>query len=187
MSIVNGISWPLSTFPDSPSIPPLQFYTMGGLATYLNQNPGYKKFFVNYRHYFPYLFTYDYVEELIAISQIPSDSIYANYSTQNVPLQPYVITLSDQQSKMYNQQFELFRRVYAFNSNAYSNYRTVLSSTSGQSNINPVYYRFQNYNEYNNYKAGLQLANKLYPFNIMANGSTMIDGSTLNWIVPFPL
>jgi len=185
MSVVNGISWPLSTFPSTNSIPPPQFYTMKGLATYLNQNPGYKKFFVSYRRYFPELFPNDYIINLVSTGALPP--IDTNYNNADVPLQPYVITLSDQQSRIYTQQFEIFRNVYTFNSNAYSNYRTVLSTTNGQSNINPIYYRFQNYNEYTNYRAGVGLVNKLYPFNIMANGSTMIDGSTLNWIVPFPL
>ena len=185
MSVVNGISWPLSTFPSTNSIPTPQFYTMQGLATYLNQNPGYKKFFVGYNRYFPYLYTDEYIEELVADGALPPFEY--NYTNKNVPLQPYVIKLSDQQSRIYKQQFEIFRKVYTFNSNAYSNYRTVLSTTNGQSNINPVYYRFQNYNEYTNYRAGVGLVNKLYPFNIMANGSTLVDGSTLNWIVPFPL
>ena len=112
--------------------------------------------------------------------------MYVDYVTENVPIQPVVITLSQHQSMIYNQQLDIFRKVYAYNSNAYVAYRSTLYSNPNNK-VSLIYYRFQTYNEYNNYKAGVALVNKLYPFDIMSNASTLINPSTLNWIVPFPL
>ena len=39
------------------------------------------------------------------------------YNVQNAPLQPLVITMSYNQMQQYNEQLQLFRRVYEFNSN----------------------------------------------------------------------
>lgn len=100
------------------------------------------------------------------------------YNVQKVPLQPYVTMLSQQQSMLYSKQMNLFRRVYAFNSNAYV--------TSLITNVAPIYYRFLSNQELMNYKASVGLVNKLYPFDAMANGRNEA-GSTLQWIVPFPL
>lgn len=172
--------WPLSTFPISPSIPPTNFFNINqGLATWLNQNPTYKQYFVGYDNYFPNLFKSNYIQDLVCTSQLPPDSIYLNYNIENVPLQPYVINLSQYQSQKYREQFDIFLRVYAYNSNAYVNYRNNITT-------NPLYYRFIDYNEYNNYKAGVSLVNKMYPFQMMANGVNEV-GSTLNWVIPFPL
>ncbi len=88
--------------------------------------------------------------------------------------------MSDYQNTKYREQMDIFIKVYNYNSNAYVNYRNNNMTT------NPIYYRFINYNEYMNYKAGVALVNKAYPFDIMAKGKNEA-GSTLNWIVPFPL
>lgn len=179
----NNTYFPLSTFPLSPSIPPACFYNIQGLNTYLNQNPSFKKFFV---FQIPYLYPSTYINNLISTSQVPASSMYVDYVTENVPIQPVVITLSQHQSMIYNQQLDIFRKVYAYNSNAYVAYRSTLYSNPNNK-VSLIYYRFQTYNEYNNYKAGVALVNKLYPFDIMSNASTLINPSTLNWIVPFPL
>jgi hypothetical protein len=179
----NSPYFPLSTFPESPSIPPASFYNIQGLNTYLNQHPSFKQFFV---FKIPYLYPSSYINELISTSQVPADSFYAGYDTNNVPISPVVVTLSQHQQLQYNQQIDIFRKVYTYNSNAYVNYRSTLYSNPN-SKVSPIYYRFQTYSEYNNYKASVALINKLYPFDTMANGSTFINPSTLNWIVPFPL
>jgi len=44
----------------------------------------------------------------------------------------------------------------------------------------------QTYQEYAQYKSSVALVNKMYPFNAMANGKNDA-GSTIEWIVPFPL
>jgi hypothetical protein len=162
----------LSTFPGSPSIPPASFYNIHGLAGWLNQNPSYKKYFVGQSVVSPYL--YPMTSSLSSIG----------YNAATVPLAPFVTTLSSQQSLQYNQQLELFRKVYAYNSNAY-----VASYTNPL--IPPVYYRFETYQEYTQYKSAVSLVNKLYPFNAMANGCTrgpdQCGDIELIWVVPFPL
>jgi hypothetical protein len=139
---------------------------MTGLSTWLNQNPTYKEYFINYPNVFP---------ELLPMTSTLSTM---QYNVQKVPLQPYVTMLSQQQSMLYSKQMNLFRRVYAFNSNAYV--------TSLITNVAPIYYRFLSNQELMNYKASVGLVNKLYPFDAMANGRNEA-GSTLQWIVPFPL
>ena len=155
-----------STFPSTYSIPSSCFYNMTGLSTWLNQNPTYKEYFINYPNVFP---------ELLPMTSTLSTM---QYNVQKVPLQPYVTMLSQQQSMLYSKQMNLFRRVYAFNSNAYV--------TSLITNVAPIYYRFLSNQELMNYKASVGLVNKLYPFDAMANGRNEA-GSTLQWIVPFPL
>jgi hypothetical protein len=173
------VVWPLSTFPVSPSIPPYNFYNLNeGLATYLNRNPQYKQFFVNNNDYFPFLFTSSVISEWVATGS--TSLLISNYKMENVPLQPYITNMSDYQSRKYREQFDIFLKVYTYNSNAYVNFRNNNMTT------NPIYYRFTSYNEYMNYKAGVSLVNKAYPFDRMANGKNEV-GSTLNWIVPFPL
>jgi hypothetical protein len=177
----NSVVWPLNTFPASPSIPPPCFYNLNdGLAMWLNRNPSYKAYFIGYPRYFPYLYSQATVNEYVSSGVIPVSTIGVSYNVENVPLQPYVITLSQYQGQKYKEQFNLFLKVYAYNSNAYVNYMN-------KNTTNPIYYRFINYNEYNNYKAGVSLVNKAYPFDMMANGYNPNTGSTLNWIVPFPL
>ena len=55
--------------------------------------------------------------------------------------------------------------------------------------IAPIYYRFQTYQEYTQYKASVQLVNKIYPFNAMANAYNVSTYTTfyVQWVVPFPL
>ncbi len=103
---------------------------------------------------------------------------YSNFNIENVPLAPNVTTMSQFQLMKYTDQLKLFRKVYAYNSNAYVNYIT--------NGTTPAYYRFQTYKEHNEYKSSVALVNKLYPFDAMTSGAN-INGSTLGWIIPFPL
>jgi hypothetical protein len=155
-----------STFPSTNSIPPATFYNTQGLAGWLNNNPSFKNYFVDYNNLFPTLL------------RMTSTLSTQGYNTQNVPLAPHVTNLSQHQARIYEDQMTLFRTVYAFNSNAYLNY--VNNGTT------PVYYRFQTYKDMNNFKASVPLINKMYPFDAMAYGKNEV-GSTLGWIVPFPL
>jgi hypothetical protein len=153
-------------FPSTYSIPPATFYNIQGIATWLNNNPTYKQYFTSFGPF-----------NLYSNTNLFSYEGYTNYNVQNVPLAPNVVTLSQTQRMIYTEQIETFQRVYAYNSNAY------VSSLTGTA---PIYYRFQNYQEHMKYKASVSLINKLYPFAIMANGKNT-NGSTLGWIVPFPL
>jgi hypothetical protein len=155
-----------STFPNSPSIPPVCFYNTQGLAGWLNHNPSYKQYFINQPDVSLYL--------LSMTSTLSS----IGYNTATVPLASFVTTLSQGQALQYNEQIKLFRKVYAYNSNAY-----VESTVTGKG---PVYFRFQTYQEYAQYKSSVALVNKMYPFNAMANGKNDAN-STIEWIVPFPL
>ena len=157
------------TFPSTNSIPPPTFYDIRGLANWLNINPTYKQYFINYPDTFPTLFS---TNNLLAYQG------YSAYSVQNVPLDLNIKTMSHLQMMKYTDQLRTFQRVYAYNSNAYVNY-----VTSGST---PAYYRFQNYSERNDFKSSVSLVNKLYPFRAMAYGANAV-GSTLGWNVPFPL
>jgi len=103
---------------------------------------------------------------------------YNNYNVENVPLQSNVTAMSQIQLMRYTEQLKLFRQVYAYNSNAYVNYVT--------NGTTPAYYRFQTYKEHNEFKASMGLVNKLYPFQAMTSGAN-VNGSTLGWVIPFPL
>jgi hypothetical protein len=151
------------TFPANNAIPaPFLFVGMGGLAAWLNQNPTYKSSFVN-TGYFP---------TLIPSEFITSSLSSAKYSYENVPLCSEVTQLSQGQARLYNQQLALFHKVYTFNSNAY-----VTAQCTG---IPPMYYTFRDYQELNNYRSAAQVANKLAPFQVMAQAST-------SWTAPFPV
>ena len=160
-----------STFPSTYSIPPASFYNMQGLIGWLNQNPTYKQYFINYPNITPGL------SPIKSTLNSSTMSTSIPYNVQNAPLQPLVITMSYNQMQQYNSQIQLFRRVYEFNSNAY-----IRSLPTG----GPVYYSFSSYQELISYKASVGLVNKLYPFKPMAYG-TNENGQVLNWIVPFPL
>lgn len=173
----------MSTFPSTPSIPPASFYNLQGLAGYLNQNPESKQFFVGQTNVSPFL---------IPPSQVTSTLSSFSYNPANVPLAPFVTTLSQQQLLQYSNQIALFRKVYAYNSNAYVNYvSTAVASPSTQQA--PIYYRFISYQEYTQYKASVALVNKLYPFTGMANqylSGNADDPGFLpdrSWVIPFPL
>jgi hypothetical protein len=160
-------------FPRDTSIPPACFYNMQGLSMYLNQNALYKNYYED-TGIFPYLTVF-------------ADNIYpeagSRYTIQNVPLPPLLSNLSQGQNRQYEAQLTLFKKVYEFNYNAYMTYITQPpGSTDG-----PRYYTFANYKELNNYKAGLELVNRLYPFNAMANAIDYLSGVPLRWIVPFPM
>jgi hypothetical protein len=102
----------------------------------------------------------------------------SGYNVEKVPLASNVTSMSQIQLMRYTDQLKLFRQVYAYNSNAYVNYVT--------NGTTPAYYRFQTYKEHNEFKASMALVNKLYPFQAMMSGANA-NGSTLGWIVPFPL
>ena len=166
----------LPAFPSTGSIPPPHFYNMSGLSTWLNQNPSYKMYFINYPNYFPYLYSQSTINEWSSMANGPFSSLYsmyANYDIERVPLSPLVTTLSQHQAIKYREQLDLFRRVYSYNSNAY---------VQGI----PIYYRFSTTQELMEFRTSVSFINKLYPFEAMANGKND-NGSTLGWIVPFPL
>jgi hypothetical protein len=196
------MSYP-STFPSTNSIPPPCFYDMQGLSNWLNLNATYKQYFINYPRHFPNLY---------AMTSTLSTS---RYNIEKVPLSPLITNLSQFQAQRYTQQLSLFRKVYSYNSNAYMNYAnntssiygsTVLASTisgttqpstlstlRGQqaqiprlSVVNPTYFRFQSYKEHTEYKSSVAMVNKMYPFDAMALGNNQ-NGSTLGWVIPFPL
>jgi hypothetical protein len=152
---------PIPIFPSTNSIPPACFYNMGGLAGWLNQNPSYKQYFSNI---YP---------TIIPPERITSTLSTLGYNPEKVPLCADVTTLSQQQAFKYNQQLQLFYKVYTFNSNAY-----VESISSG---IAPVYYTFATYQEQTQYKSAVSLVNKLYPFRGMA------EASSIQWQIPFPI
>jgi hypothetical protein len=160
-------------FPRDTSIPPPCFYNMQGLSMYLNQNNKYKIYYED-TGLFPYLSAF-------------SDSTYPEatgfYEPENVPLPPLLANLSQGQLREYEAQLVLFRKVYEYN---YNTYITYISLPPG-STAGPRYYSFANYKELNNYKAGLQLVNRLYPFTVMGNAQDFITGVPLRWIVPFPM
>ena len=164
----------MSTFPSTPSIPPASFYNIQGLAGWLNQNSSYKYFFVGQTDVSPYLFP---------MTSSISTTYLGEYDAANVPLAPFVTTLSQQQLMQYSNQISLFRRVYAYNSNAYVDY-----TKTGKA---PIYYRFITYQEYTQYKASVALINKLYPFGAMANqnvnGIDDVEFPDRSWVIPFPL
>jgi len=165
-----------STFPDSPSVPPASFFNIQGLSNWLNQNRTYKHYFIKYPQYFPLLYSDETVIEFdkYLVNSMSSQAIFTNYHIENVPLPSFVTTLSQYQAQHYREQITTFQRVYAYNSNAYFTQES------------PMYYTFQTYAEMMQYKASISLINKLYSFDAMANGKNEA-GSTLGWIVPFPL
>jgi hypothetical protein len=158
-----------STFPSTNSIPPPSFYDIRGLANWLNNNPTYKQYFINSSDVFPTLFS---------TTNLLQYTGYSGYNIQKVPLQSNVTSLSQLQLMRYTEQLNLFRQVYAYNSNAYVDYVT--------NGTTPVYYRFQTYKEKHEFNASVSLVNKLYPFQAMATGKSP-TGSTLGWVIPFPL
>lgn len=172
---------PLPVFPSSGCIPPACFYDRQGLSNWLNQNPSYKQYFINYPSLFPYLYSQSTINEWSSMATGPFSSmfmLFKNYDIQKVPLSPFVTTLSQYQSRRYQEQLTLFRQVYAYNSNAY-----VAARTTGTA---PYYYPFSSSREILEFRGSVGLVNKLYPFEAMANG-TNENGQRLGWIVPFPL
>ena len=151
----------LPVFPAQYSIPPPCFYNINGLSTWLNKNSDNKQYFIGA---FPYL--YD-------AAIIPSTLSTLRYNIANVPIGPVVTSLSQGQSLLYNQQIDLFRKIYGYNSNAYVNYIC--------NGIPPAYYTFKTYKEKAEYNSAVGLVNKLYPFQ------AMINAPTLNWQIPFPI
>ena len=164
----------MSTFPSTPCIPPASFYNLQGLAGWLNQNPSYKQYYIGQTDVSPFLLPYT-----SSLSSI-------GYNPAHVPLAPFVTTLSQHQLTEYSNQISLFKRVYAYNSNAYVDYTKTLKP--------PIYYRFISYQEYTQFKSAVALINKLYPFTAMANQYEPLNipfietrSPTYSWVIPFPL
>ncbi len=144
----------LSTFPGQGSIPPPCFYNFGGFATYLNQNPSYKLTFA----------------ELLPNGPIITSTISSlGYDITKIPLCPDVTTMSFNQAHKYDKQINLFKKVYGYNLDVYT--RSITNGTT------PIYYNFVTYNELMEYRAGVGVINKLYPFQIMSE----------YWSFPFPI
>jgi hypothetical protein len=171
ISIIAGAA--IQPFPRDSSIPPPCFYNMQGLSMYLNQNREYKVYYAD-TGLFKYL-------SVFADNTYPEAT--DTYYLENVPLPPLLANLSQGQAREYDAQLALFRKVYEYNYNAYMTY---ISQPAG-STAGPRYYTFANYKELNNYKAGLQLVNRIYPFDVMGNAQDFLTGVPLRWIVPFPL
>jgi len=157
----------LTSFPGQYSIPPACFYNKQGLAEWLNMNPTYKEPFA-FTGAFPFL-----VPTTVFQCTLSSQGLSTNYNAQNVPLCSNVQTLSQYQAQQYNTQLNLFNRIYTINSNAYITY-----VSTGQG---PIYYNFLTNQELNNYRASVQLVNKMYPFKAMA------EAPGVNWQIPFPI
>jgi hypothetical protein len=158
-----------STFPSTNSIPPPCFYDIRGLANWLNNNPTYKQYFINY----PNVFT-----TLLSNTGVIDYNGLSGYNIEKVPLASNITNMSQYQLMRYTDQLKLFRQVYAYNSNAYVNYVT--------NGTTPAYYRFQTCKEQNEFKASVAMVKKLYPFQAMTSGANT-NGSTLGWVIPFPL
>lgn len=152
----------LRSFPGRDSIPPACFYTIKGLAEWLNHNPIYK---------IPFSYTGEFAPYLIPPELITSTLSSVKYDPQKVPLCAHVTTLSQYQALQYNQQLSLFQKIYTINSNAYINY---IATGEG-----PVYYNFSTFKEKYEYNSGVALVNKLYNFSAMSEA--------MNWKVPFPI
>ncbi len=153
----------IPAFPSTGAIPPACFYNSQGLAEWLNKNPEYKVPFA-----FTGAFQYLYPPNLL-----PSTFSTIGYTAQKVPLCSNVTTLSQKQAQEYGRQLQLFQKVYAFNSNAYVN--------ALANNTAPVYYNFATYKEKYEYNSAVQLVNKMYPFQAMA------EAPGVNWQIPFPI
>ena len=69
----------------------------------------------------------------------------------------WVQRMSQSQKREYEDQLEIFRRVYVFNQAAYRNAALGLGG--------PFYYRFRTQTEMNKYHAGVALVRKLYEVN----------------------
>ena len=158
-----------STFPSTNSIPPPCFYDIRGIANWLNNNPTYKQYFINYPTLFP---------TLLSTTNLINYEGYSGYNIEKVPLASNITNMSQNQLMKYTDQLKLFRQVYAYNSNAYVNYVT--------NGTTPAYYRFQTCKEHNEFKASVAMVNKLYPMQAMMSGANA-NGSTLGWVIPFPL
>lgn len=134
----------LPVFPAENSIPPAQFFNIGGFATYLNTNPSVKT--ALFYHLFP---------NVVITSTMSS----FGFSPANYLLCPNVTTLQNSQVTLYKGDIEVFQKVYGYNSNAYI--------TSLATNKSPIYYTYKDMNELMQYKAGVGVINKLYNFNVI--------------------
>jgi len=153
----------LQSFPNPCTIPPVCWFNSQGLAGFLEQNPLFKLAF-SFTETFKFLYPPSYIF-LFSTFQIPG------YNPINVPLCGNVTTLSQIQARKYNQQLQLFQKVYSTNSNAYITY---LNTGQG-----PIYYTFVSNQERSDMNSAVALVNKLYYFKDM--------GQAAGWQIPFPL
>lgn len=149
-------------FPSTGAIPPPSFYNLQGLYGWLDNHPTYKKYFAGY---IPYI-----LEPQFITSTLSS----LNYNPEDVPLCGNVNVLNSSQLRSYNQQIQLFRKIYGYNSNAYVNYKCGITSA-------PIYYTYKDQQERIEMRSAQALVNKLYDFQAMA------QASSINWQVPFPI
>jgi hypothetical protein len=160
----------IKVFPDEGTIPPACFYNFGGLAMFLNGSPELKAI-PPFRRWV--------VETAFGINlPFVENAIISTFgiSRESINICPTITNLSSDQVLKYGGEMEIYRRVYAHNSNAY-----VSASTMGWPNIPnapaPIYYKFQTYHQYNSFKSGAAIINKLYPHHVMVN----------YWQIPFPI
>ena len=153
----------LQSFPNPCTVPPVCWFTGQGLPIWLDQNPTFKLAF-SFTQAFKFLYPPSYIF-LFSTFGIPG------YSPLSVPLCGTVTTLSQIQARKYNQQLQLFLKVYSTNSNAYITY---LNTGQG-----PIYYTFASNQERSDMNSAVALVNKLYYFQDMA--------SAAGWQIPFPL
>jgi hypothetical protein len=167
------------SFPDKGTIPPSTFYNLQGFNTFLNQNQTFKSTFRDYTirqtgidsafvnkalQQYVYSSTIDVYGSTIILSSLA-------LNVENFPLPLTVTNLGFNQQQKYISQLNTFRQVYAYNSNAYVTAST-MNFVPG-----PVYYNFPTYSKLNEYRAGVALVNKLYPFETILS----------YWTIPFPI
>jgi hypothetical protein len=104
----------LQSFPNPCTIPPASFFNQQGIAGWLEQNPIFKLAF-SFTETFKFLYPPSYAI-IFSTFGVPG------YNPLNVPLCGNVTTLSQIQARKYNQQLQLFQKVYSTNSNAYITY-----------------------------------------------------------------
>jgi hypothetical protein len=153
----------LQSFPNPCTIPPTSFFNQQGIAGWLEQNPIFKLAF-SFTETFKFLYPPSYAI-IFSTFGVPG------YNPLNVPLCGNVTTLSQIQARKYNQQLQLFQKVYSTNSNAYITY---LNTGQG-----PIYYTFASNQERSDMSSAVALVNKLYYFKDMSQAC--------GWQIPFPL
>lgn len=153
----------LQSFPNPCTIPPAYWFNRQGLAGWLEQHPIFKLAF-SFTQTFKYLYPPSYI---FLFSSFGIDG----YNPISVPLCGNLATLSQIQASKYNQQLQLFHKVYSTNSNAYITY---LKTGQG-----PIYYSFTSNQERSDMSSAVALVNKLYYLREMSQAA--------GWLIPFPL
>lgn len=168
------------SFPAEGTIPPSTFYNLQGFNTFLNQNSSFKSIFRDYT------IQQSGIDSAFANNALQSAYVYSStidiygstvilsshaVNVENFPLPLTVTNLGFNQQQKYISQLNTFRQVYAYNSNAYVTAST-MNFIPG-----PIYYNFPTYSKLNEYRAGVALINKLYPFETILS----------YWNIPFPI